>query len=103
MQILSIIQWYHFAYMIISVALLGSGAGGIFALALIWLLFPNQLPAFISLLPLLAGIVIISAKKRFLHAGFAFTAAIIITWKLLQPSQLVLSQYKDLSKTLLLP
>lgn len=83
--------------------LFGSGAGGIFALVLIWLLFPKQLPAFISLLPLLAGIVIIPDKKRFLHAGFALTAAIIITWKLLHPPQLVLSQYKDLSKTLLLP
>src|SRR5260221_12262234 len=28
MQILSIVQWYHFAYMVISVALLGFGAGG---------------------------------------------------------------------------
>lgn len=30
MQILSIVQWYHFAYMIISVALLGFGASGTF-------------------------------------------------------------------------
>ena len=29
-QILSIIQWYHFAYMVISVALLGFGAAGTF-------------------------------------------------------------------------
>src|SRR4029453_352291 len=28
MQVLSIAQWYHFAYMVISVALLGFGAGG---------------------------------------------------------------------------
>src|SRR5687768_14973288 len=28
MQILSIVQWYHFAYMVISVALLGFGAAG---------------------------------------------------------------------------
>ena len=30
MQILSYIQWYHFAYMIISMALLGFGAAGTF-------------------------------------------------------------------------
>ena len=30
MQILSYIQWYHFAYMIISIALLGFGAAGTF-------------------------------------------------------------------------
>src|SRR5687768_10380042 len=28
MQVLSIVQWYHFAYMVISVALLGFGAAG---------------------------------------------------------------------------
>ena len=28
MQVLSIAQWYHFAYMVISVALLGFGAAG---------------------------------------------------------------------------
>jgi hypothetical protein len=29
-QILSIVQWYHFAYMVISIALLGFGAAGTF-------------------------------------------------------------------------
>ena len=30
MQVFSIVQWYHFAYMAISVALLGFGAAGTF-------------------------------------------------------------------------
>ena len=30
MRVLSIVQWHHFAYMIISVALLGYGASGTF-------------------------------------------------------------------------
>jgi hypothetical protein len=39
MRLLSIIQWYHFAYMIISLALLGFGASGTFiAVAQRWLL-----------------------------------------------------------------
>ena len=39
MRLLSIIQWYHFAYMIISLALLGFGASGTFlALAQRWLI-----------------------------------------------------------------
>ncbi|MCJ7554964.1 MAG: hypothetical protein MUO34_13890, partial [Ignavibacteriaceae bacterium] len=29
-QILSIVQWYHFAYMVISIAMLGFGAAGTF-------------------------------------------------------------------------
>ena len=38
-QILSTVQWYHFAYMVISVALLGFGASGtLIALARSWLL-----------------------------------------------------------------
>jgi hypothetical protein len=49
MQILSIVQWYHFAFLIISVALLGFGASGtVIALFLDWLL--KQSP---TLLPLL--------------------------------------------------
>ncbi len=39
MRLLSVIQWYHFAYMIISLALLGFGASGTFiAVAQRWLL-----------------------------------------------------------------
>lgn len=47
MQILSITQWHHFAYMVISVALLGFGASGtLIALARDWLLqrLANLLP-----------------------------------------------------------
>lgn len=83
--------------------LLGSGAGGIVALLLIWLFFPKQLPAFIAFLPVLAGLTIISKNKWFLHIGFALVAVAVITWKCLYPPQLILSEYKDLSKTLLLP
>src|SRR5688572_2356267 len=35
--------------------LLGSAAGGLLLLGLIWFLLPNRLPAFISLLPVIAG------------------------------------------------
>lgn len=39
MQVLSVVQWYHFAYMVISVALLGFGASGtLLALARTWML-----------------------------------------------------------------
>ncbi len=83
--------------------LLGSGAGGLLALALIWLLFPKQLPAYISILPVIAGILILPASKKVLYVLFAFLAVAVITWKILNPPQLHLSEYKDLSKTLLLP
>ncbi|MFN2458359.1 MAG: hypothetical protein ABR502_09180, partial [Chitinophagaceae bacterium] len=83
--------------------LLGSGAGGLLALALIWLFFPKQLPAFISILPVVAGILILPKTKKILYASFTIFAVAIIGWKIIYPPQLHLSQYKDLSKTLLLP
>lgn len=83
--------------------LLGSAAGGLFVLALISLLFPKQLPAFISVLPLFSAISIIEKNKRLFHTGLVLITAIIIIWKLIEPPQLVPSQYKDLSRTLLLP
>ena len=48
MQILSVVQWHHFAYMIIAVALLGFGAAG----ACLSLLRPWLMIHFASLLPL---------------------------------------------------
>ena len=44
------------------------------ALLLIWLFFPNQLPAFIAILPVLAGLIVIPKNKRLLHIGFALVA-----------------------------
>ena len=83
--------------------LFGSGAGSVVALLLIWLFFPNQLPALIAILPVLAGLIVIPKNKRLLHIGFALVAVGVITWKCLHPPELILSEYKDLSKTLLLP
>ena len=83
--------------------LLGSGAGGVVALVLIGFFFPNQLPAFIAILPVLAGLIIVPKTKRRVHIAISSVAIVIIFWKCISPPQLVLSQYKDLSKTLLLP
>lgn len=83
--------------------LLGSGAGGVLALVLIWVVSPRQLPALISVLPLLAGLLLLPRKGRIFLGSFALLTAGVIAWKWARPPQLVPSQYKDLSKTLLLP
>lgn len=83
--------------------LLGSGLGGLLALGLIWLFFARQLPAFISILPLLAALVIFSKKKKYFLILFACLTLAIISWKVFQPPKLILSQFKDISKALLLP
>jgi hypothetical protein len=82
--------------------LAGSGAGGVVALLLIGTFFPKQLPALIAILPVLASLVVVK-NRRLLHVGFAVVAATVITWKCLYPPSLILSEYKDISKTLLLP
>jgi hypothetical protein len=82
--------------------LLGSTTGGLLLLALIWFLSPGRLPAFISCLPVIAGVIIIPANNAKLPL-FAFIAFIICAWKIAIPAQLQLSQFKDISKTLLLP
>lgn len=83
--------------------LLGSGAGGILALAIIGIFFPERLASIISVLPVLAGIIILSDKRQHLNIAFAVIAVAISLWRIISPPQLALSQYKDLSKALLLP
>lgn len=77
--------------------LLGSGAGGLITLILLWIFPPQQLPAVIAVLPLLSGMII----RPLIPYAILFT--LIILWQLFHPPQLIPSQYKDLSKTLLLP
>ena len=83
--------------------LLGSATGGLFVLLLISFFFPDQLPAIIALLPVIAGSLLIPKDHRYVHFGMAVISLVFICWKIFQPSKLVLSQFKDLSKTLLLP
>jgi hypothetical protein len=83
--------------------LFGSGVGSMVALLLVWLFLPKQIPALIAILPVIGGLLIVPKNKRFGHIGFAVVAIAIIAWKFLYPPQLILSEYKDLSKTLLLP
>jgi hypothetical protein len=83
--------------------LLGSGAGGLVALLLVWQFRPNQLPALLAVLPVLAALLLFPPKKPLLPLVLVALTAVVIGWQFRQPPTLVLSQYKDLPKTLLLP
>jgi hypothetical protein len=83
--------------------LTGSGAGGLLALLLVWYFRPNQLPALLAVLPVTAALLLLPQKKKILPLVLAGLAAALIVWQAWQPPTLVLSQYKDLPKTLLLP
>lgn len=106
--------------------LLGSGIGALLVIFLFWYFSPAQLPAGIALLAIAAGSLLITGKKQPLIAGngpsgpgnaikffrtsrkfilsiLAMAGVVISAMKLFSPPQLQLSQFKDISKTLLLP
>jgi hypothetical protein len=83
--------------------LTGSGAGGLLALLLVWRFTPSQLPAILALLPVVASGLVIPEKKKAMPLALIALATGLIGWQAGHPPTLVLSQYKDLPKTLLLP
>ncbi|MDE3244713.1 MAG: spermidine synthase-like protein [Acidobacteriota bacterium] len=80
--------------------LLGSGLGGPLALVLMTHGLPEVLPAWIAILPLLAGALLIGRRPWALAACFPL---LLVAWLAYRPPALVLSQFKALSKTLDLP
>lgn len=87
MQILSFVQWYHFAYMVISVALLGFGAAGT-ALAIFrkWLMegFAWLLPLLMLLAGLAMAVVVgISQSASLRFDSYLLFAKPAHAWRLL--------------------
>jgi spermidine synthase len=83
--------------------LVGSGLGGIIALLLIRFFLPASLPSLTAMLPLVAGALILPKKKRIIPGTLFMLAILVISWKIAKPPILKPSQFKDVSKTLLLP
>lgn len=78
----------------------GSGIGGVVAVFLMWIFFPQKLPAVIAAVAFIAGVIIISKEQR---PGFTIIACItvaVLSFFYITPSDLKLSEYKSLSKTL---
>ncbi len=70
MQILSYVQWYHFAYMIISIALLGFGAAGTFLTIFRQKLLNNYIrlfPLLLIITAILMSVVVIVANSELVH------------------------------------
>lgn len=83
--------------------LLGSGLGGVFLLALLWLLYPAQLPAAVSILPIVAGILIIpkSWVKRLIIPSLLLL--LLPVYLIIFPSELPVSEFKSISGALNMP
>jgi len=83
--------------------LLGSGLGGIVALLLMQFFLPEQLPLLISLFALAAGFISIPKNAGKLLQSVAIVSVGILIVVFFYPPKLKPSDYKDISKTLLLP
>ena len=86
--------------------LLGSGAGGGIAVVLLWILFPHHLAAFSALLPLVSGFLILPKHKRKELFSIGILSLIVLAVLVRQGvrlPQFTMSQYKEMSKSLLLP
>jgi len=86
MRLFSIIQWHHFAYMMISLAMLGYGVSGMLLTLLRERLLPRYNAAFASS----AGLFGVSAVGAFLLAQRLPFNALEIFWDARQPAYLLL-------------
>lgn len=83
--------------------MLGSGIGGIIAVFLMWIFFPEKLPAVIAAIAFAAGVIIVRKEQR---NSFTFIVAVtvaVLVVMYMTPARLYLSEYKSLTKTLNLP
>ncbi|MEN8186271.1 MAG: hypothetical protein ABFR05_03975 [Bacteroidota bacterium] len=83
--------------------LLGAGVGGVLSIVLFWKFSPQEIPSIISFLPLLAGMIILPKKNRFLLIAFAVITTIIGVYHFRNPFDLSFSNYKGISYALDLP
>ncbi|HDR67492.1 MAG TPA: spermidine synthase-like protein, partial [Bacteroidaceae bacterium] len=80
--------------------LAGSGAGGVAALGLIWFFLPQEIPAIISVVPVVSGIMVLSRKSMGLVFAFVSISLILIIYSIMNPPRLAVSEFKALSRAL---
>lgn len=83
--------------------MLGSGIGGIIAVFLMWIFFPEKLPAVIATIALAAGVIIVRKEQRNSFTFIVTVTVAVLVFMYMTPARLYLSEYKSLTKTLNLP
>lgn len=83
--------------------LIGSGMGGIIALLLMQYILPEQQPLLIALIALAAGFVSFPNNAGILLKSIIHVSVALLMVLFFFPPKLKPSEYKDISKTLLLP
>lgn len=83
--------------------LVGSGFGGITAIILMWNFLPNEIPVILSLISIGSGFLLLPKEKKNILAVIGIIGLVISNYFLLNPTELNVSEYKSISKTLNLP
>ena len=83
--------------------MLGSGLGGLAAVFLMWIFFPQKLPAVIAAIAFAAGVIIVRKEQRNSFTFIVSVTVAVLVFMYITPAKLQLSEYKSLSKTLNLP
>lgn len=83
--------------------LLGSGVGGGLAIFLFWQFSPEEIPSIIAVLPILAGILIISKKTSYYLISYSVLSLGLVVYHFNKPFDLKPSEYKSISYALNLP
>lgn len=85
------------------VNMFGSGTGGITAVILMWIFFPEELPVVIAMLALIAGIFIMPKNRLLVYTIIIHLSVTVTIYFIIAPVELKVSEYKSISKTLNLP
>ena len=83
--------------------LIGSGIGGIIVMLLMQFFLPEQLPLLIAVIALAGGFVSFPKNAGILLQSTAVVSVVVLLVLSFNPLKLKPSEYKDISKTLLLP
>jgi spermidine synthase len=83
--------------------LMGSGIGAVMAAGLASYFFPAVLPVVMALMAIASGLILLQRKKRWLIIILAFATVVFAFYRIVEPVDLTISEYKSLSRTLNLP
>lgn len=83
--------------------LTGSAAGALMAAGLAWYFFPGVLPVVMSLVAIISGLILLQSKFKWLITVVAVASLIFVFYRIEKPVDLIISEYKSLSRTLNLP
>lgn len=83
--------------------LFGSALGAVLAAALAWFFFPAVLPVVMAIIAIASGLIMLPQKKRLFIIILALVGLFFTIFRILQPVDLTISEYKSISRTLNLP